>query len=162
MKVPPRWVQCTTVVVAVLFCSLAAAEEQGSTAGKGADEFRNKLLFFGGVTQKGSDHGASVGLEYEYRLGPYLGLGGLAEYAGGDFDSWVLGFPVYIHPYGGLVAWLAPGVEIEDGDANFLFRAGLGYEFEIHPRWSLAPEINFDFTDGDTKLVYGLTLSWEF
>jgi hypothetical protein len=91
-----------------------------------------------------------------------LGIGGLAEYAGGDFDSWVLGVPFFIHPYAGWIAWLAPGAELEDGDTNFLFRAGLGYEFEIYPRWSLAPEINFDFTDGDTKLVYGLTLSWQF
>ena len=47
-------------------------------------------------------------------------------------------------------------------ETNFLFRAGTGYEFELMPRWSLAPEINADFVDGDTKLVYGLTLSWEF
>jgi hypothetical protein len=94
--------------------------------------------------------------------GHTLGVGGLGEYAGGDFDSWVLGVPLFIHPYADLIVWLAPGVEIEDGETDFLFRVGLGYEFEIYPRWSLAPELNFDFAGGDTKLVYGLTLSWAF
>jgi len=161
MKLHIRGVQFITLVMAVIFFySVAPAEEQARTAGKEADDFRNRFSLFGGMTQEGSDHGASVGLEYEYRLGSYLGVGGLAEYAGGDFDSWVLGVPFFIHIYAGWVVWLAPGVEIEDSETNFLFRAGMGYEFEIYPRWSLAPEVNFDFTDGDTKLVYGFTLTW--
>jgi hypothetical protein len=119
-----KWVQFNTLVIALLFYALATAEEPASTADKEAVDFRNKVSLFGGMTQDGSDHGASVGLEYEYRLGPYLGIGGLAEYAGGDFDSWVLGVPFFIHPYAGWIAWLAPGAELEDGDTNFLFRAG--------------------------------------
>ena len=64
-------------------------------------EHRNRLTLFGGVTQDGSDTGASFGLEYEYRIRQLWGIGGLAEYAGGDFDSWVIGVPVFIHPYAG-------------------------------------------------------------
>jgi hypothetical protein len=91
-----KWVQFSTLVIAVLFYAVATAEEPASTADKEAVDFRHKVSLFGGMTQDGSDHGASVGLEYEYRLGPYLGIGGLAEYAGGDFDSWVLGVPFFI------------------------------------------------------------------
>ncbi len=162
MKSFIRWVQFGTLVFAVLFYAIAIAEDPASTADKEADDFRNRVSLFGGMTQDGSEYGASVGLEYEYRLGPHLGLGGLAEYTGGDFDSWVLCVPFFIHPYAGWAVWLAPGAEIEEEENNFLFRVGLGYDFEIYPRWSVAPEINVDFTNGNTKLAYGFTLSWDF
>jgi hypothetical protein len=110
----------------------------------------------------GSENGASIGLEYVYRISPLFSIGGLGEYAGGDFNSWVIGIPLYIRPYAGWFFRLAPGLEFEDSETNFLFRVGSGYEFELMPRWLLSPEINVDFVDGDTKLVYGLTLSWEF
>lgn len=57
-------------------------------------EHRNKLSLFGGVTQESSDFGASLGLEYEYRLSQLWSISGLLEYVGGDFDAWVIGFPV--------------------------------------------------------------------
>jgi hypothetical protein len=126
-------------------------------------EFPNKLSLFGGVTQESSEIGASLGLEYEYRLNQLWGIGGLVEYAGGDFDVWVLGIPAFIHPYAGWFIRLAPGLEIEESESSFLFRAGVGYDFELLPRWSLAPEFNADFIEGgDTLLVYGLTLSYTF
>jgi outer membrane lipoprotein SlyB len=40
-------------------------------------------------------------------------------------------------------------LEFEDSETNLLFRAGLGYEFELRPRLSLAPEFNVDF--GETR-----------
>ena len=49
----------------------------------------------------------------------------------------------------------APGVEINEGEAEFLFRTGLAYEFEYN-RWSITPEFNVDFTEGKTALVYGV------
>ena len=145
----------------LLFVAMAAnpdamAESEGI-------EHRSRLTLFGGVTQDGSDTGASFGLEYEYRIRQLWGIGGLAEYAGGDFDSWVIGVPVFIHPYAGWFVTLVPGVEFEDSESSFLFRAGMGYDFDLWPRWSLSPEINADFVEGgDTKLVYGLSLSYAF
>jgi hypothetical protein len=73
MKLHVRKVRFIALVMAIMFYSVATAEEQASTAGKEADDFRNKFSLFGGMTQESSDHGASVGLEYEYRLGSYLG-----------------------------------------------------------------------------------------
>jgi hypothetical protein len=149
------------IFILVALTSIGVCDESESKAHEEGD-YRNKVSLFGGNTQDGSENGASIGLEYEYQLNPRFGIGGLGEYAGGDFDSWVIGIPVFIHPHAGWFFRLAPGLEFEDSETNFLFRAGLGYEFELMPRWSLAPEFNVDFVDGDTKLVYGLTLSWEF
>ena len=149
------------IVMMVALTSMGVCGELESKAHEEKD-YRNVIALFGGNTKDGSENGASIGLEYVYRISPLFSIGGLGEYAGGDFDSWVIGVPVIIHPHAGWFFRLAPGLEFEDSETNFLFRAGSGYEFELMPRWSLAPEINVDFVDGDTKLVYGLTLSWEF
>ena len=118
---------------------------------------------FGGITQGGADHGASIGLEYEYRINALFGAGAFGEYAGGDFDSWVIGVPVFVHPYAGWFILLAPGVEFEDSETSLLLRTGVGYEFEFLPRWALAPEFNVDLIEGgETKTVYGVSLSFEF
>jgi hypothetical protein len=149
------------IFILVALTSSGVCDELESKAHEEKD-YRNVIALFGGNTQDGSENGASIGLEYVYRISPLFSIGGLGEYAGGDFNSWVIGIPLYIRPYAGWFFRLAPGLEFEDSETNFLFRVGLGYEFELMPRWLLSPEINADFVDGDTKLVYGLTLSWEF
>lgn len=125
-------------------------------------EYRQGIFLFVGKTQDGSENGASIGFEYVYRISPHFSIGGLGEYAGGDFDSWLIGIPFYVRPYAEWFVRLAPGLEFADSETNFLFRIGLGYEFEVMPRWLLSPEINADFVDGETRLVYGLTLGWGF
>ena len=50
---------------------------------------------------------------------------------------------------------MAPGIEHEDGANEFLVRLGNSYEFEMGS-WTLAPELSFDFVDGDVKTVFGL------
>ncbi|MFC1822562.1 hypothetical protein ACFL9T_07630 [Thermodesulfobacteriota bacterium] len=157
-----RWIQLMTLTIVCLFGFTASAEEVDQKAGEKEEDYRNRIAFFGGNTQDGSENGLSGGLSYEFFLGSHFGVGGAVEYAGGDFDSWVIIAPLFLHPYAGWGFWVAPGVEIEDGETNFLFRIGLGYEFELWPRWSLGPEFNADFSDGETKLVYGLTLSLKF
>ena len=45
-------------------------------------------------------------------------------------------------------------MEIEDGDAEFLVRVGGLYDIDF-TGWSLAPELNLDFVDGDVTVVVG-------
>ena len=51
----------------------------------------------------------------------------------------------------------APGWEHEEGENTYLTRVGTSYEFEIG-EMTLAPEINFDFVDGDAAFVAGVSL----
>jgi len=147
---------CALLLVGAALSRAAGAESEST-------ERQNKVSFFGGITQDGSDVEASLGLEYEHRMGDLWGIGGLAEYAAGDFDAWVVAVPVLLHPYADWFIRLAPGVEFEEDEASLLLRTGVGYDFELSRRWSLAPEFNVDFTEGgDTKLVYGLSLSYSF
>jgi hypothetical protein len=122
---------------------------------------RNRMeLFFGNTHEHGED-GFTVGLSYGYLLQEFIGVGGTFEYATGHFDKWSVTVPLFMYPYGGLRFALAPGLEHREGENDFLFRVGVAYEFEIG-RWSISPEFDVDFVDGEKAYVYGLSFGWGF
>ena len=121
-----------------------------------AHEHRHHLALFLGATHTDEGDEFSIGIDYEYRLKPILGVGGLAEYTGGDLETTVLAAALFIHPYDEWRLVLAPGFENEDGDNEFLFRAGVSYAFPVG-KWTVSPEFNVDFVDEEENLVYGLS-----
>ena len=148
------------IIVGLLVCLLAF----GPIAM--ADELHQKIALSGGITQdrnNTSETGASIGLLYEYPLNKFWGVGGLLEYAGGDIDAWVVGVPVFAHPFAGWFVVTAPGLELESDETNVILRVGTGYEFELGERFALAPEFYMDLNrKNGTKWVYGLSLVWNF
>ena len=127
-------------------------------------EHRHGVELFLGNTHDDGENGFSIGFTYEYRLNELFGIGGLIEYAGNDFREWILAAPFILHPYEGWRFLVAPGIDIEDedGNNNFLLRVGSAYEFEIAERWSITPEFNVDFVDGDEVFVYGFSFGYGF
>ncbi len=123
---------------------------------------RNHVILFLGATISDDDTAFSVGIDYEYRLNEFLGIGALAEYTAADPDSWVLAGELFVHVTEGLGLIFATGVELEDGDAEFLFRTGISYEFDLDDGWTIGPEVNVDFVDGDQDLVVGLSVGRTF
>jgi len=118
---------------------------------------KNSLeLFLGGTYADDEGTNFSIGLGYERRLGEKFGVGGLIEYTMGKGREWVIAAPVLFHPTESWKVYLAPGLEYEDGENEFMVRLGSSYEFEMGG-WSLAPELNFDFVDGDVKTVFGVS-----
>jgi hypothetical protein len=117
-------------------------------------------VFLGGTyedSDHGSENGFTIGLIYEHRFSELLGFGGFFEYAAGDFDKWSIGVPLFIHPHEGWRFVLAPGLEHRDSDDEFLFRTGVGYEFELSEQWVMIPEFNVDFVDGEESYAYGIS-----
>jgi hypothetical protein len=102
-----------------------------------------------------------LGTEYEYRFYQRLGIGALVELATGDVRDVVVLAPLTFHPFGGLALKAAPGAEITDGETEFAFRLGIGYEFPAGPI-SIAPEFNADLVRGDWTYVYGLSFGVAF
>jgi hypothetical protein len=154
MKTRMRGMIFGMVVCAVVFAlSLHAVPAEEN---EHAHHHPHHLGLFLGNTQDGEENGFSVGLDYEYRLSDLFGVGALGEYTEGDFDHWVFGVPLLLHPYKGLVLKLVPGVEHKPktSKSEFLVRTGIAYSFHITDRWTIAPEFNFDFADRTTK-VYG-------
>jgi len=56
---------------------------------------------------------------------------------------------------------VAPGVDRSDGDNEFMIRLGAAYEIEFDG-WSLTPDLNLDFVDGDVLVVLGASFGWKF
>ena len=103
----------------------------------------------------------ATGIIFRETAGDYDG--GILEFTFGSVErTWMAAVPVYFHPWDEWFIALAPGLEFEGSDGNVLLRLGVGYEFEFKPQWSLVPEFNLDFTDGDTKFVYGFTIFYSF
>jgi hypothetical protein len=136
--------------------------EEKSEAHENVLEHRHSIEFFLGGTHEESEDELTSGISYEYRLHELFGIGGLVEYAARDFDKWILGLPFYIHPFEeGLRFTIATALEREGEESEFLFRTGIGYEFEFD-RWIVLPEFNIDFVDGEESYVYGVSLGWKF
>ena len=84
----------------VIMISLAPGEcamaEEAKSPGRSVEERHELGLFLGG-THRGSENGFAAGLDYEYRISPLFGFGGLIEFTGGDIRDGVLGFPFFFH-----------------------------------------------------------------
>ena len=136
-----------------------------ATARERGLESPHVLEFFAGnnsAEREGERENAfSVGGQYRYQFSETVGLGLLAEYARDPLDSWVVGIPV-VFGFGG-TGWqftAMPGLEFEGDEQEFLMRAGVGYEFEMRGGYTLKPEINIDWVDGETSIVAGISIGF--
>lgn len=118
----------------------------------------------------------SVGLDVEYWLNPFLGIG-----LHNDLELLVFEvekeenvfiereYPVLVtldgmwKPYRGLVFYGGPGFELEPQENYFVFRIGAEYEVEIKDHWDLFPTFYYDFRKGayDT-FTFGLGVGKRF
>jgi hypothetical protein len=122
-----------------------------------AEDGRNHLAVFVGVTDGGGDTGPSLGIDYEYRLTHLFGIGGTIEYTGADLREGVIAVSFDWHVWKEMKLFIAPGVEIDaaDGSDSFLVRLGIEYGFDIGKGWEVAPALNFDFTSDEDSIVIG-------
>lgn len=144
-----------TVLLITVGLRSAGAEDQHSAH----EEFhRHHVGLLLGNTEEGHENGFTIGADYEYRQTELIGLGGVTEYIGGDFDSFVLAGLVFIHPYRDLRFVLGPGFENRDSENIFFLRVGIGYRFHVGKAWTIAPEVNVDLFERDEALVYGVSI----
>jgi len=143
-----------------------AAHEKSAHEG-GAHEFHrhHMALLLGNTQSEETSNGPSIGVDYEYRFNKYLGIGGLVEWAGGDFDHLLLIVPLYIHPYKGWLFNVSLGSEIqkeheeheEDKKTrDWIFRTGVAYQFPVGERYTIGPEFNVDISEHETTIAYGI------
>lgn len=145
-------------VFAVLSMAPVMAED-----GHREESHRNNVGVFLGVTgEDRRDRAGTLALEYSRWFDESFGIGGVVEYAFGDLDFLVLAVPLAYR----VDAWkfyAGPGVEMEErGDTEFLFRIGGEYAFEVGERTEVAPQVNLDFVDGDTVVVFGVLVAYGF
>lgn len=120
--------------------------------------------------------GFTIGLEYEYIFGstsPLMGIGGLFEAVIFEETEYVLGIPIFIHPYKGFKFFVSPNMLFrEEGEINrkdneivgenliessnkFFIRMGAGYDFHFD-NFALTPSVSFDLIEAKSYLVYGI------
>jgi hypothetical protein len=164
---------CSSAALAALTLGFAAsapaseAHEGGTESHEGEAEAHHRHhvgLFLGAAVrdEEETESGFAVGVEYEYRPVPTLGLGVLVEGARGELREVLVVAPVAIYPWRGLRLVAAPGAEIPDeGEAEFAMRLGIGYRIPVG-RFSVFPEFNADLIEGKPTYVFGATLGFGF
>lgn len=166
---------CLLTTLASLFFTAwgTAVRAEEEHAGAAHSFHRHHTALFLGNTQddKGDEHGLSVGVDYVYRLNQWMGLGGKAEYAGGDFKHFMLLAGASLHPYKNWVLIVVGGAEVHnehdvDGEderkREWLIRTGVGYQIHLSERYSIVPEFNVDFSEHETLFVYGVSIGMGF
>jgi hypothetical protein len=158
---------CLYLIIANIFAvAFVPSVFAGEVHKEGSHEFHrhHMALILGNTQNEDGESGLTVGMDYEYRINSWLGIGGLAEYAGGDFEHVLLLAPLYIHPYKGWLFNVSLGAEIhnEHGDheedkrtRDWIVRTGVAYQFPFGERYTVAPVFNVDFSDHETLFMYG-------
>jgi hypothetical protein len=142
--------------IVCLTCAAAtAAQAQEPEAEK-----RNFIEVFVGVTHDDGENEASLGLTYERKFSRF-GTGIIAEFTKADGRESVFALPFFWHPAEPWRTVVAVGVENSDDGNSLLTRVGASYEIEFSG-WSLSPEVNVDFVDNSTVLVFGASFVWKF
>ena len=143
-----------------------AEEEEGS-------EQQNVLSVILGGTSDRDEDAFTVGLDFEHRIHPLLGVGAVIEYATDDIDSVSLIGVLDLHLWKGLAIQTGPGVEFvgeEEEEAEgttsvnrreFLYRIGMVYEFEIG-KLLVIPQVHYDYSSGKDTVVYATALGFKF
>ena len=143
-----------------------AIHEDASSHEEVHEFHRNWAALFIGVTSEERRNGKpALGVEYARHLNPAFAIDGIVEYTFGDHDFWVVAVP-FAYRTGPWKVYVAPGFEIEElrdgpSDSEFLLRIGGEYAFEIG-ELEIAPQIDVDFVDDETVLIFGVTIGKSF
>lgn len=132
-----------------------------STLPEWHEEPRHLSLFLGG-TEEDQETGGTVGLDYEQRVTDLIGVGAVAEYAGGEVDAWTFLGVADIHVWEGLAIQTGPGLEHIDGTDWFVYRIGALYEFELGEGVTLSPQVHVDLTAREDAFVAGVAIGRAF
>lgn len=140
-----------------LSCATVASEKTHGVHG------HHHLSVLVGVTDiEGEGTNDTLGIDYEYRVSDFLGIGIVAEYAFEELDAWTVLAVTDLHVVEGLVIQVGPGVEHTSKHDLFVYRLGALYEFEFG-RWTVSPQAHFDYHDGgENAVVLGLAFGVNF
>jgi len=153
-----RHTPCGIVLVILIVLGLPAAQAEDDWA----EEGKNELGIYLGVSESGGDEGFSVGIDYERRLSLRFGVGGTIEHTGADFRENIIVVSFDWHPWKELKLFAAPGLEIEDGENGALLRLGIEYGIGIGKGFSIAPGVAYDITEDEDTTVIGAVFTKKF
>ena len=104
----------------------------------------------------------TLGVDYEYRISPLIGVGAVAEQTFGEVDATTLLAVTDIHVWKGLAFQIGPGVEFVDSETFAIGRLGALYEIEFAEGYTVSPQLHFDLSSGEDAIVFGLAIGRAF
>jgi hypothetical protein len=154
-------------LVLVVFAQSASADGE-----EGAEKQNVVSLILGGTSDR-DENAFTVGLDFEHRIHPLLGVGAVIEYATDDLDAFTLIGALDLHIWKGFAIQTGPGVEFageeeeEDGVTTstnrryFIYRVGAVYELEFG-ELLVTPQVHYDYSSGNDAVVYAMGLGFKF
>ena len=104
----------------------------------------------------------TVGVDYEYRVNDFLGVGVVAEYAGEDFDAYTLILVADLHITNSAIVQIGPGVEFHGSHKMEVVRVGALYEMEMSG-FTFSPQLHYDYhRNHKSALVAGFAIGFSF
>ncbi len=114
-------------------------------------------LFVGSTSNFSAPHTSfTLGSDYEYRVSNLLGVGLLGEMVFAEHKEALVFGGLFVHPTQGLKIVFGNGSAFVEDKSHYVFRIGTAYDFHVGSL-SVTPTINFDFSDGNSFAVYGIT-----
>ncbi|MDC0302536.1 hypothetical protein OAL23_00065 [bacterium] len=105
----------------------------------------------------------TVGIDYEYRVDSFWGIGGVLEYAFEPFDTTTILAVADLHIHKGLVIQTGPGFVVEEEKELLTYRIGLLYEFELPNNLSFSPQVHYDIIDEvEDEWIVAFAFGWSF
>lgn len=124
---------------------------------EGAIERPFHVSLLTGSTIEDEESAVSLGLDFEVRLSPFLGVSAVVERAFGEIDGTLLLGAADLHITDQFIVQTGPGVDFVDGEVETAFRIGTLYELE-RGGYTISPQIHYDWTSGEDAIVVGVAL----
>jgi len=137
----------------------AHASDHGVEHGRGTQAVN---LFTGAVVDHVRGEGATIGIDYEYRLSHKWGVGGFAEGVTGVDRSFAAGGQLYWHAVRDLILVAGLGGERHHGHWERILRIGGFYEFPLESGWVISPAVFYDFSEATDVVLIGLNVGYIF
>lgn len=156
----------SSIAACVLVLSFVASDTRAAENDTGEDvHARHTIgLFLGATSQDRRSNsrrsGGTLGIEYEYRVNPRLGVGAVAEHVRGGFDTTVLVAPLAYHAEEWKL-YAGPGVELSEDGSETLLRLGVEYGFRFGDL-EVSPQVDLDFVDGERLFIIGVVVAHPF
>lgn len=152
------------VVIFLLLSTTAIADElEAAKTHEDGGHHKHTLALFAGVTVEGNDDLSTLGIEYSFRFHENWTAGGVAERAEREKDSTLLIAFIHFWPYKGWLMGVGAGTKDPRGETEAVYRATIGYEFELGNGWVIAPQANLDVIENhEDEEVYGIAFGKTF
>lgn len=162
-------------MIDAMLCMILSLTLASSAFGEEQEEFapHNVVSVILGGTTNDDESASTIGLDFERRIHPLLGVGAVVEYVTDDLDAFTLIGALDFHLWRGLMIQTGPGVEFagEEEDEkgrsvtvnrrSFVYRVGVLYEFEIGELFVI-PQVHYDYSSAQDAVVYAMGFGFEF